>query len=48
MGLISSAVVVASGEAAGGSMTPPWVFGVSAFGILVLALIVTMMIKVGD
>lgn len=48
MGVISAAVVVASEEAAGHSLTPPWVFGVSAFGILVVALIVTMMIKVGD
>ena len=48
MGLISSAIVVASEEAAGHSMTPPWVFGVSAFGILLVALIVTMMMKVGD
>jgi len=46
--VITSAVVVASEEAAGQALTPAWVFGVSAFGILVVALIVTMMIKVGD
>jgi len=28
--------------------TPAWVFGLFAFGALVAALIVTMMIKVGD
>jgi hypothetical protein len=48
MGLINSAVVVASEEAAAHSMTPPWVFGVTAFGFLFVALIVTLMLKVGD
>ncbi len=47
MGLISTAVV-ASGEAAAEGLTPAWVFGLVAFGFLALALVVTLMIKVGD
>lgn len=44
-----NAIIVASEEAATeGSHVSPYVFGGFAFGALVLLLIVTMMIKVGD
>jgi hypothetical protein len=49
MGLINSAVVWANEETgAAHSSTPPWAFGLFAFGALAVALIVTMMLKVGD
>jgi hypothetical protein len=48
MSVISAVVVVASEEAAAQGLTPPWVFGLVAFGFLAAALIVTLMIKVGD
>jgi len=49
MGIMSSAVVLASEEAAAeGSAVSPYVFGAFAFTALVALLIVTMMIKVGD
>ncbi|MBU6244703.1 MAG: hypothetical protein KGP12_05755 [Actinomycetales bacterium] len=49
MGLINAAVVWANEEGgAAHASTPAWAFGVFAFGALVVALIVTMMIKVGD
>lgn len=48
MGLINTAIVLASEEGAAQAATPAWAFGVFAFGALVVGLIVTMMIKVGN
>jgi len=44
MTLLSTAVVAAEEAASGG--TPPYVIGLFAFGVLVVALIVTTMINV--
>ena len=49
MHILNTAVVFANeGAAAEGSQVSPYVFGIVAFGALVLLLIITMMIKVGD
>ena len=42
---ISAAVRLS--EAAEGGEVPAWVFGVGAFGTLVLLLVITVMLKVG-
>ena len=39
--------VVAEGAEGAAEVTPPWVYGISAFAILAALLVVTMMIKVG-
>ena len=44
MTLLNPAVVAAEEAASGG--TPPYVVGLFAFGVLVVALVVTMMINV--
>ena len=49
MHILNTALVFANEEAAAeGSQVSPYVFGVVAFGALVLLLVITMMIKVGD
>jgi hypothetical protein len=49
MDIVSNAIVLASDEAAAeASHVSPYVFGVAAFGALVVLLVITMMIKVGD
>jgi type III secretory pathway component EscV len=49
MDIVSSALVIASEDAAAeASQLSPFVFGVSAFVGLVVLLVVTLMIKVGD
>ena len=46
MNLLSTAIVVAEGAAGEGGGAPAWATGLVAFGALVVALIVTMMINV--
>jgi len=49
MDIVSSALVLAhDGAAAEASKLPPFVFGASAFIGLVILLVVTLMVKVGD
>ncbi len=49
MHILNTALVLANEEAAAeGSQVSPYVFGAVALGALVLLLIITMMIKVGD
>ena len=47
MSVFSTAIVLAEEAAAEGSVTPPWVFGVTAFVALGALLVVTLMLKVG-
>lgn len=47
MSVFSTAVVLAEEAAAEGSVTPAWVFGVTAFAALGVLLVVTLMLKVG-
>lgn len=46
MSTLSTAVVIANETAAAEGGTPAWVFGLFAFGVLVVALVVTTMINV--
>lgn len=49
MHILNTALVLANEQAAAeGSQVSPYVFGAFAFGALVLLLVITMMIKVGD
>jgi len=48
MGVFSSAIVLAEEAAAEGSQASPWLFGITALGALVVLLVITLMIKVGD
>ena len=48
MHILNTALVVAEEAAAEGSHVSPYVFGAFAFVGLAVALVVTMMIKVGD
>lgn len=48
MSIVNTAIVLASEEAGHTAGTSPYIFGGFAFGALVLLLIITMMIKVGD
>ena len=48
MSIVNTALVLASEEVAHEGGVNPYVFGGFAFGTLLLLLIITMMIKVGD
>jgi hypothetical protein len=48
MSIVNTALVLASEGAEGSGGVSPYVFGGVALGALILLLIITMMIKVGD
>ena len=48
MSVVTTAVKFAEDAAAETASTPPWVFGVTAFAVLTVLMIITVMIKVGD
>jgi len=48
MSIVNTALVLASEGAEGSSGPSPYLFGGVALGVLVLLLIITLMIKVGD
>lgn len=48
MSIVHAAAVIASEEAVHHGGPSPYIFGGFAFGALILGLIVTLMIKVGD
>jgi len=48
MSTVNTALVLANEAAAHGEGPNPYIFGAFALGALVLLLVITMMIKVGD